>query len=91
MSINIINLLKEKKITKSEYLFLEVLYYYAQKFTKSALASFYRWDTDFTKKGILTLPTLRKVRKSLKEKRIIDFSTLRNDKNNICYRILVAV
>lgn len=89
MTIALIDLLKSKDITKSEYLFLEALLYEARRLTLTASGYFERYDTDFSEKGILALSTIRKVKKNLKNKGLIDFYKYPNGKKNIRYKVLL--
>ena len=68
----LIRLVSEKKLTKSEYIFLDLLINFENRYTKFPNEWFFVGDRDFCKTRLISFKSIIKARNALKRKGIIE-------------------
>jgi len=63
---------RDKKITKSEYIFFDILLHFENRYTKSSNQWFFVKDEDMCKTRLISPKTVIKARRSLQLKGLID-------------------
>ena len=79
---------RDKLLTKSEYIFLDLLLHLENRYTKLPNQWFYFTDEDMCKTRLISPKTVIKVRRSLKKKGLIDYKKGHSHKATD-YKILI--
>lgn len=64
---------RDRKITKSEYIFLDLLFHFENRFTRDPNSWFFVIDTNICKTRLISSKLVVAARRSLKAKGLIDF------------------